>query len=68
MKIRDLQCDHILEDGKEHPAYTYICIGNTTFALCLTCWNAVKGQVYEGETKRLLMSIEDKKRYEKYRR
>ena len=51
---RLVQCDHIFENPKRHPAYTYMNIGNVIIECCLTCWNAIKGQVFEGETQRLL--------------
>lgn len=58
--IREIKCDHSIDSPKKHPAYTYVNIGNLIIAMCLTCWNALKGQVYEGEVSRLLKESEEK--------
>lgn len=49
--IREISCDHIIEDPKAHPPLEHVFIGNLMLDMCLTCYNALKGQVLEGALK-----------------
>lgn len=49
MKMRELKCDHATEHPKEHPVSEYINIGNFIIGMCGTCYQAIKGQILEGE-------------------
>lgn len=52
--IRYVYCDHTSEDAKAHPPSNTINFGNVILNVCLTCENAMRAQLYEGELRRLL--------------